>query len=141
MQISRYLAVALFASLQAQAADPAKVVDIRKFFAVTNVEQTAFADIGQMMELQKQANPQIPAEFWPELRKALKPAELIERMVPVYDKHFTHEQIKAWIKFFESEPGQAFLKQQPAVLQESALAGQAYIQEVGGPILHRLKSK
>jgi hypothetical protein len=128
-------------TLQVHASDPAKVQDIRKFFKLTNVAELSFADIKNNAELQRQANPQIPAEFWTELIKELKPEEFIERMIPIYDKHFSHEEIKAWIAFFETPAGQAFFKNQRLVLQESAIVGQAYVQEIGGPILNRIRSK
>lgn len=126
-------------TLQAQAGDAEKLQDIRKFFKLTNVAELSFADIENNAEIQRRANPQIPAEFWDELLKELKPAELIERMVPIYDKYFSHDEIRAWIVFFESTAGQAFLESQQQVLKESALAGQAYVQEVGGPILKRMQ--
>jgi len=126
---------------QAPPPDSPKIQDIRRFFRVTNVGELAFADIRRNCELQKRANPDIPTEFWTELLKALKPGEFVERMVPIYDKHFSHEDIKAWNVFFETGPGQVFLKNQMVVLEESMIAGQSYVQEVGGPILQRLRKK
>lgn len=125
----------------AQAGDAAKLQDIRAFFQLTNVAELSFADIKNNAELQRRANPQIPNEFWSELLNELKPEAFIERMIPIYDKHFSHDEIKAWIVFFESPAGQKFLRNQPMVLQESAVAGQAYVQEIGGPILQRLRKK
>ncbi len=137
--------LALFISIaftfQVHASDPAKVQDIRKFFKLTNVAELSFAGIKSNAELQRQANPQIPTEFWTELLKELKPEEFIDRMIPIYDKHFSHEEIKAWITFFETPAGQAFFINQRLVLQESAVVGQAYVQEIGGPILKRLRNK
>lgn len=125
----------------AQAGDTAKLQDIRTFFKLTNVAELSFADIKNNAELQQKANPQIPKEFWIELLQELKPEEFIERIIPIYDRRFTHDEIKAWIVFFESPAGQKFLKNQPTVLQESMIAGQAYVQEVGEPILRRLRKK
>lgn len=136
---------ALFFSLTfastALAADSEKIQDIRKFFQISNVAETSFADIRNNAELQRRANPQIPDEFWKELLTQLKPEDYMERMIPVYDKHFSHEEIKAFIVFFESQAGKAFLKSQNIVLQESMMAGQAYVQEIGGPILKRLRER
>ncbi len=125
--------------LQVNASDSNKLQDIRKFFELTNVAELSFADIKRNTEMQRKANPQIPNQFWNELLKALKPTEYIEKMVPIYDKHFTHDEIKAWIVFFKSDAGQTFLKKQRMVLEESLIAGQAYVQEIGGPILRRMR--
>jgi hypothetical protein len=141
MRIPLALFLSIVFALPMHASDSAKVQDIRRFFKLTNVAELSFADIKNNAELQRRANPQIPNEFWTELLKELKPEDFIERMIPIYDKHFSHEDIKAWITFFESPAGQAFLKNQRLVLQESAEVGQAYVQEIGGPILKRLRSK
>ncbi|OYW28535.1 MAG: hypothetical protein B7Z47_05710, partial [Chthoniobacter sp. 12-60-6] len=94
----------------AKEAESALTQDIRKFFKLTNVAELSFADIQNNIELQSRANPDIPAEFWKELVTKLNPQEFIERMVPIYEKHFSHAEIKAWIAFFESPHGQTFLK-------------------------------
>ena len=125
----------------AQASDPSKLEDIRRYFALTNTAETVFADIKSAAELQRRANPQIPDQFWKELFSELKPGEFAERLVPIYDKIFSHDEIKAWIVFFESPAGRAFIRKQPEVIQEGNIVGQAYVQEVGGPILRRLRNK
>jgi uncharacterized protein len=126
---------------QAEEGDSAVVQDIRKFFKLTNVTELSFADIKSNIELQSHANPDVPAEFWKELLNKIRPQEFINRMVPIYEKHFSHEEIKAWIAFFESPHGQAFLKSQVVVLQECSVAGQAYVEEVAAPILKKLEKK
>ncbi len=126
---------------QAKEAESALTQDIRKFFKLTNVAELSFADIQNNIELQSRANPDIPAEFWKELLTKLNPQEFIERMVPIYEKHFSHEEIKAWIAFFESPHGQAFLKSQIVVLQECSAASQAYVEEVAAPLLKKLEKK
>lgn len=126
---------------QAKEAESALVQDIRKFFKLTNVAELSFADIKNNIELQSRANPDVPAEFWKELLTKLSPQEFIDRMVPIYEKHFSHEEIKAWITFFESPHGQAFLKSQVVVLQECAAASQAYVEEVAAPLLKKLEKK
>lgn len=126
---------------QAQSSDVGKTQDIQKFFKLTNVAELAFADIANNLELQRRANPDVPEKFWKELLMGIKQEEFLARILPIYDKHFSHEEIKAWVAFFESKPGQAFLKNQRVVLEESAKAGQAYVEEVSGPILQRLEKK
>lgn len=137
------ITILLSCAMPAQAKEPESALrqDIRKFFKLTNVAQLSFADIQNNIELQSRANPDIPAEFWKELVTKLNPQEFIERMVPIYEKHFSHEEIKAWITFFESPHGQAFLKSQVVVLQECAAASQAYVEEVAAPLLKKLEKK
>ncbi len=137
--ITIFLSCAL--TVQAKEGDSPMAQDIRKFFKLTNVAELSFADIKSNIELQRRANPDVPDEFWKELLNKLKPEEFINRMVPVYEKHFSHENIKAWIAFYESSHGQAFLKSQTVVLQESSAVGQAYVEEVARPLLEKLAKK
>ena len=125
----------------ARTVDSPKVQNIRKFLKVTNAVELSFADIKINMELQRRANPTIPDEFWKELLKKIKPEEFVERIIPVYEKHYSNEDLTAWIAFFESKAGQSFLKSQSIVLQESSAAGQAYVEEVAAPLLERIKTK
>jgi hypothetical protein len=126
---------------QAKDADSPLTEDIRKFLKLTNVAELSFADIKNNIELQSRANSDVPAEFWKELLNKLKPQEFVERMVPIYEKHFSHEEIKAWIAFFESPHGQSFLKNQVVVLQECSGVGQAYVDEVAAPLLKKWEKK
>lgn len=141
----RTLLITLFLScaLAAPAKDAAPTIiqDIHKFFKLTHVAELSFADIKSNMELQKRANPNIPAEFWTELLNKLNPQDFLDRMVPIYEKHFSHEEIKAWIVFFESPHGQAFLKSQVTTLQECTAAGQAYVEEIAAPLLKKFEKK
>lgn len=141
----RTLLITIFLSCaftaQAKEGDSPMVQDIREFFKLTNVAELSFADIKNNIDLQRRANPDVPDEFWKELLNKLKPEEFIERMVPIYEKHFSHEEIKAWITFFESPHGQAFLKSQVVVLQECSAVSQAYVEEVARPLLKKLEKK
>jgi hypothetical protein len=128
-------------TLQGQPADSSKVQDIKRFFKILKLEELYSSDIRNNIELQKRANPQIPAEYWPEFEKRFKISEYIDRVVPIYDKHFSHEEIKAWISFFESPAGQSYLSKQSIVLEESGVVGKEYVQEIGAPILERLGKK
>jgi uncharacterized protein len=41
-----------------------------------------------------------------------------EEMVTIYDKHFTHPEIKDIIIFYETPTGQKMLKETPAITKE-----------------------
>ena len=52
--------------------------------------------------------------------------EMVDAMVPIYQKHLTHEDIEAILAFYSSTVGQKLLREQPAMMQEGM--------EVGGEI-------
>ena len=44
-------------------------------------------------------------------------------MIPIYDKYFTHNDIRSLIRFYDSPIGRKFIKMQPYILTESMQAG------------------
>lgn len=45
--------------------------------------------------------------------------DLINDLVPVYQRHLTRSDVSALITFYSSPPGQKILREQPAMIQES----------------------
>ena len=55
--------------------------------------------------------------------------ELLDAMIPVYQQHLTHADIRGIIDFYNSEPGQKYLKEMPALMSESMEAIQPIIKK------------
>jgi hypothetical protein len=55
--------------------------------------------------------------------------ELLDAMIPVYQQHLTHADIRGIIDFYNSEPGQKYLKEMPALMSESMEAVQPIIKK------------
>lgn len=89
----------------------------------------------------KQMVPQVPPEFWQEFAKEINSKELIDMLVPVYEKHFTVAEMNALIKFYESDIGKALVKKQPMIALDSQKIGMKWGQELGEKIVERLKNK
>lgn len=118
------LALALALTLAApKPAAPTKQDKIRALLALTHAEQAGVA----MLE---QAKKQLPREQYERLAQVLHPQDIVERIVPVYDRHFTERDIDGMITFWRSPVGQKLLKEGPAVTQESVAAGQQFAQEI-----------
>jgi len=60
-----------------------------------------------------------PAKQAEEMKKAVNVDELIEELVPLYDKHFTEQELEAYIKFYSSPAGQKLLVTIPTLMTES----------------------
>ena len=45
--------------------------------------------------------------------------DLIQDLVPVYQRHLTRSDVRALIAFYSSPPGQKILREQPAMIKES----------------------
>jgi len=49
--------------------------------------------------------------------------EMIDAMVPIYQRHLSHEDIEAILAFYSSPVGQKLLREQPAMMQEGMKVG------------------
>ena len=55
--------------------------------------------------------------------------ELIEAIVPVYQRHLTHSDIRNIVEFYGSPTGQKMLREMPAMMSESMQAATPIIQK------------
>lgn len=69
------------------------------------------------------------AQYMQESYKAFSIDELMAAIVPIYQRHLTHADVRGIIDFFSSPVGQKYLKQMPAMTAESMDAIQPIIQK------------
>ena len=68
-------------------------------------------------------------------------AEAETLAIPIYDKHFTLEELRAILAFYETPAGRAMLAKLPLVLHESMEAGKALGGRIGEETARRLKAE
>ena len=121
--------------------DPSYEADIRKLLEVTGSVALAQQAMDQMMVQMKTLVPNAPEEFWVEFRAAANPSDLVDTIVPIYAKYFTHEDILALLAFYDTPAGKKLIANQPAILQESMAAGSAWGQRVARDVMMRLEAQ
>jgi hypothetical protein len=67
--------------------------------------------------------------------------EMIDAMVPIYQKHLTKGDLDAVIAFYSSAVGQKLLKEQPAMMAEGMQVGQDIMLRKLPDMQERLKTK
>lgn len=122
-------------------AETPKEKDIRRLLALTNQAQLGSQVIHQVLDAFKGSMPNVPANFWPELASELKPEELVDKVVPIYDKQLSAAEVKDIIKFYESPTGKKLIKVTPAITAESMQLGQAWGREIGEKVMKKLQQK
>jgi hypothetical protein len=115
----------------AQAAD--KAILIRRLLTLTRAAELAVTAMETSIPAQRAANPAIPKEFWDEfmVRARREMPQLVDAMVPVYDKHFTKPQLEQLVAFYESPVGRHLAKVQPEITVQSMQAGQQWGARIG----------
>jgi hypothetical protein len=67
--------------------------------------------------------------------------EIIQAIVPVYQKHFTKADLEEMIRFYSSPVGQKALREQPQMMQETAQAAQEIQMKRMNDVLARVDRK
>jgi len=107
------------------------------------MEMTGAGDLGTQVTEQLLAQirlsfPQVPEPVWGELVESLNPAQLTELAIPIYDRHFSMEELQALIDFYATPVGQRVVRKMPIVAEESVAIGQQWGQTKAYEILQRL---
>jgi hypothetical protein len=115
----------------------AKAADIERLLNLTGGARVGEQMLDRLFEAERRAMPEVPESVWQEARRAFETRELIELIAAIWDRHFTHDEIRGLIAFYESPLGVRLREMQPVILQESLFAGE----EWGRRAIERLQEK
>jgi hypothetical protein len=121
--------------------DPAKEADIRRLLDLTGAGALAT----QVMDgMEKNIRPLMttalpPGEyreklielFFVKFHSKRDPQELLDLSVPVYDKYYSHDEIKGLIQFYGTPLGQKMLNVLPKLMGEMQRAGGEWGEGIG----------
>lgn len=134
------LPILLFA-LPLTADEKTKKEDIRHLLKITGSDKLSIQVMENMIVNMKSAMPSVPESFWTELKKEIHSEEFIELIVPIYNKYFTHNEIKDIIKFYDTPTGKKMIMLLPMITHEAMQAGENWGRKIGNKIIKKLKEK
>lgn len=150
----RALALSLLLAPAASAQSPdAKMEAIGELMELTGAaalgQQMADQMMAHMAPMLRQAYPDVPPDMMDELldemRAEIRSVDMVALVGPVYDRHFTEEEIRGLIAFYETPLGRRTIERMPIVMQESMEAGQewgeAAGQRVAEAVIQRLEEQ
>jgi uncharacterized protein len=110
------------------------------------IRLTGMADLGlqvktNMIREYRTMLPHVDSTFWNDFLEEVKVDEMVELVVPVYQKRFTSQDVDGLIKFYQSPIGKKMVAQLPEIMQECYQAGQQYGEQLGKRVAERLRSK
>jgi hypothetical protein len=111
--------------------DPAQEAEIRKLLQLTGAVRMVEQMKQQMFTIFRKQASQLPPEFWTRLDKDTDTDQLITKLIPVYDKYYSLDDLKAVNAFYQSPPGQRLLQAQPQVLHDSMTISQEWGRQAG----------
>jgi uncharacterized protein len=129
------------ASAVAQPEQDAKRVEIRKLIELTGAANVSADALRQIIAPLRAGFPQVPNEFWDSFVKEVRSDELIDLVVPIYDRYYTLEEIGDLTRFYQSPVGQKTIKVLPKLSAEAIDAGQEWGRIVADRAIRKLKDK
>ena len=137
------LSLGASAPARAQAPDSTKLALIHQVLAMTHGIDLAVSAIETTVPAQRAANPRIPAVFWDRFLVEVRNRrpEFESLMVDVYDHHFSTDELRQLIAFYQSPIGQKMISESPAVMQESMQAGRQWGGRIGQMVATQLQSE
>ena len=118
-----------------------KEQDIRRLLELTGSSKLAAQVMDQMMAMLQESSPELEEEFWATLRAEIDTQELVRRMIPIYDKHFTQDEIRQLIAFYQTPIGLKLVEKLPAIAQESMETGMEWGQEIALKTVEKIQAQ
>ena len=106
--------------------DIKKLQDIRAILTITGSAKMAMGTVSSLIGSYKALLPQVPTSFWAAFEKEFDEDALMALVIPAYDKHMTHEDIKALLTFYQSPAGRRYVQAMPDIQRDSRVAGQRW---------------
>jgi hypothetical protein len=110
--------------------DPAKAAEIKKMLDLTGVLKLMGQMKTRLLETYKDQHPGVPPEVWKRIDQEMDMGQLLQDIIPLYDKYYTLDDLKAANAFYGSPAGQHLLAATPQLMRESMQIGQAWGQKV-----------
>lgn len=116
---------------------------LKRMFDASGTAEVFEVAVTSMIESQKIQYSEIPDEFWSEFEREMTQNsmnDLIEKLIPVYEKHLTAQDLETITNFYRSPVGQKLAEKTPLITQEAMQVGQVWGMEIGTKIVEKISS-
>jgi len=125
--------------VMAKSAGPASEEQVRQLMEVVGVGKMLAQMKPQAVTNLQQSMPCVQPEFWQNYMDANQTQLFIGRLVPVYQRHFTADEMEGLLKFYRSPLGQKVITEMPETMTEANQAGQQWSHERSDQMIAELK--
>jgi hypothetical protein len=131
----------LLFTITAAQAQPASTKSIKQLMDKTGAGQMGMQAMRQMLPSLKRMVPNAPEKFWTDFMAEVSPDDLVNMVIPIYQKYLTEEDVQAINRFYDSPAGRKLIQSQPMIMRESMLQGQAWGQKLARKVIDRYKAE
>ena len=112
--------------------------DILRLLELTNTRDLCIQIFDMMIPQFAQLAPGVPDSFWDLARQRIAVDDFITLYIPIYDRHFSHQEIRELIAFYQTPIGKRLVEKTPAITADSMTAGQEWGMKMGQMIMLEL---
>ena len=134
--ITVFLLVLLWGTVNPVYSETEKVRDIKRLLEVSGIldrlsymQESLLNNVSMMVTA---PFPKVPDAFWGEFNQLIGKKEmdnLIDRVIPVYDKHMSHETVKKLITMFKTPFWDEWKEKMPQISREAGVIGSEWGRE------------
>ena len=140
--IMRKLAIALaFLAATSVAAQTTKTQKVHQLLTLLRAGEMGVQVVDQMIGGLKESMPTTSDEFWKNFRTKVKATDLVDLLVPVYERNLDESDIDELLKFYSSPAGKHFIDKQSIILQESMRVGESWGEKIAQQAIEELSKK
>jgi hypothetical protein len=103
----------------------------RELLDLMNYKKIEESNWSQMIAMNKQAAPFIPADVWTDVQTNISGIDYPSLMQPIYAKYLSQEDAAKALEFYRTPAGKRVLQSMPPMLGESVAAAQQKGRQVG----------
>ena len=113
---------------------------IREYLVLTGQKKAATQMVSTIIESYKKAAHGVTDAFWEQFQKEISTDDLLEMVIPVYDKHFTEDDIREMIAFTKSPIGRKMAEKTPMINVECYQIGAEWGKKIGEKVVARMQA-
>lgn len=133
------VALAIAGSQAMATAAPASEDQVRQLMDVVGVGKMLAQMNAQAVTTLQQSMPCVSPDFWQNYMDTSQTQLFIGRLVPVYQHHFSADELDGLLKFYRSPLGQKVINEMPTTMAEANQAGQQWSHERSAQMISELK--
>lgn len=118
-----------------------KQTKIKELLTMSGQANIGIQVLNQFVGQFKTAYPNVPEKFWEDFLKEVNAEDLINAIVPVYDKYYTENDIDEMIKFYQSPVGIKMTNNLQNIFMESQEAGRKWGMEIAEKVFKKLEDE
>ena len=122
-------------------AEPASKKSIHQLMHNTGAGNMGIQIMNQMLPALKKMVPDAPEKFWTDFMAEVNADDMVNMVIPIYQKYLTEEDVRAMNKFYSSPTGRKLIQVQPSIMHESMMLGRQWGQGIAMKVLSRYKQE